>query len=78
MNNTELFKLMVEKQNEWRKHYYETQKAKHLIRVICNRRYKSKSHHTLEQIHKELERLGFLEEVILIEESNGNKYYEPK
>jgi len=77
MNNTELFKLMVEKQNEWAKQYHQKQKAKHLIRVICNRRYESKSHHSLEQIKQELERLGFLEEVILIEESNGNKYYEP-
>jgi len=76
MNNTELFKLMVQKQSEWKKQYYENQKAKRLIRIICNRRYESKSHHTLEQIQKELERLGFLEEVTLIEE-NGNKYYEP-
>ncbi len=75
-NNTDLFKLMVQKQSEWKKQYYENQKAKRLIRIICNRRYESKSHQTLEQIHQELERLGFLEEVILIEEK-GNKYYEP-
>ena len=74
MNNTELFKLMVQKQSEWKKQYYENQKAKRLIRLICNTRYESKSHHTLKQIEKELERLGFLEEVTLIEE-NGNKYY---
>lgn len=76
-NNTELYKLMVQKQNEWRKQYYQNQKTKQAIRIICNRRYKSKSHHTLERIQHELEQLGFLDEVTLIEEDNGNKYYEP-
>lgn len=75
MNNTELFKLMVQNQNEWRKQYYQNQKTKQVIRVICNRRYKSKSHHTLEQIQKELKQLGLLDEVTVIEEETGEQYY---
>lgn len=70
--NSELFKRMIEKQNEWRNQFYADKKTRQLIRTICNRKYKSKGNQELEEIHKSLLEMGFLEDVTLVEREYGN------
>ncbi len=74
--NSELFKLMVEKQNEWRDQYYANKKDKRIIRTICNRKYKSKGNKELEEIHNSLIELGLLEEVLLRQTHSGELCYD--
>lgn len=74
--NTELFQLIVEKQNEWRKQYYANKRTKRVIRTICNRKYKSKGNQDISDIHKSLLDGGFLEEVILRQTHSGELCYE--
>jgi len=71
-----LLKLMVEKQNELRKQYYQNKKSQYVIRTICDKRYKSKGSHTIEEIKKELENLGYLDEVKLTQNIYGELCYE--
>lgn len=73
---SELFKMIIEKQNVWRKQYHANKKDKQIIRTICNRKYKSKGNKELREIHKSLVNLGFLDEVELVEQTNGNMCYE--
>ena len=74
--NIELFTLISQNQNKWRKQYNENKKTLKTIKAVCNRRYKSKSNHSPEQIHKELEKMGVLEQVEL-KKNNDNFFYIP-
>lgn len=76
MIDTQLFKLMVEKQNEWRKQYYANKRNKHIIKTVCNRRYKSKGNKNMEEIKNALLEMGFLDELILKESGSGELCYE--
>lgn len=70
--HSELFKMIVDKQLEWRRRYNSNKKTTQIIRTICNRKYKSKGNKELKEIHKSLLDLGFLEEVKLDEREFGN------
>lgn len=74
--DTELFKLIVQKHNEWRRQYNEDKNNKKIIQRICNRRYKSKGNKEMRDIHNSLVELGFLEEVILHQTHSGELCYE--
>lgn len=74
--NSDLLKLMIEKQNEWRKQYYADKTNKQIIRTICNRKYKSKGNKGLEEIHKSLSETGVLEEIILSQRESGELCYD--
>ena len=69
--NPDLFKLMVEKQGEWRRQYYENQKTKKIIRTICGRNYKIKG---LEEIRDSLK--GYLDEMVLNQTQSGDLCFE--
>ncbi len=70
----DLFKLMVEKQGEWRRQYYENQKTKRIIRTICNRKYKSKGNKGLEEIRDSLKH--YLDEIVLNQTQSGELCFE--
>jgi hypothetical protein len=71
-----LFQLMVEKQNEWRRQYYANKRNKHIIKTVCNKKYKSKGNRNVSDIHQSLLELGFLDEVILTQTHSGELCYE--
>ena len=70
----DLFKLMVEKQGEWRRQYYENQKTKKIIRTICNKKYKSKGNKGLEEIRDSLK--DYLDEMVLNQTHSGDLCFE--
>lgn len=74
--NQEQFKRMILQQTEARKQYEADKKNNHLIRTICNRRYKSKGNHDIKEIQKALEEMGFLDDVELVERNNGEMVYQ--
>ena len=74
--NSELFKMIVEKQTEWRRRFNANKQTNLIIRTICNRKYKSKGNKELEEIHKSLVDLGYLEEVDLVEQTDGDMCYQ--
>ncbi len=77
MIDTHLFNLMVEKQNEWRKQYYENKKRKMLMKVIRNRKYKSKGNKKdAEYINKALIEMGFIEEIEELDDLEISKLFE--
>jgi hypothetical protein len=76
MIDTHLFKLMVEKQNELRKQYYENKKRKMLMKVIRNRKYKSKGNKDAEDINKALIEMGFIEEIEELNDLEISKLFE--
>lgn len=57
MNNTELFKLMVEKQSERRQQYYQSKTVKQIVHAICNRKISNE--------------MCDLEEVVMVEGMDG-------
>jgi hypothetical protein len=59
----DLFKLMLQEQQTLRQQYYANEKTKNIIRIICNRRYKSRGNKTLEEIRDSLK--GYLDEMVL-------------
>ena len=71
MMNSELFKLMVEKQSEWRRQYYENKRNQKIIRTICNRKYKSKGDNSFDEIYNSLLQTGLVEEVVLEQTQSG-------
>jgi hypothetical protein len=74
--DSDLFKYLIEQQNIWRKQYYADKKTKRIIRTICNRKYQSKGNKDIENIHKSLVEMGFLEEVKLIHTHSGELCYD--
>ena len=78
MNNTELFKLMVEKQNEQKKQYYENKKQNILMKVIKNRTYKlsQESEDVNKQIYNSLLEMGFIEEIEVFDNLEISNLYE--
>ena len=75
--DSDLFQLILKKQNEWRNQYYANKKRKNIITVICNRKYKSKGNKDVHEIHKSLLQLGFLEEdAILQQRFSGELCYD--
>lgn len=74
--DTETFKLIVGKQNEWRKQYYANKIRKNIVTVICNRKYKSKGNKDINEIYKSLVEMGFLEDAILQHRISGDLCHE--
>jgi hypothetical protein len=72
--DTDLFKLMLEKQKEWRDQYYADNKAKKIIRTITNRKYKSKGNKSIDEINESLK--GVLDEVIITQRETGELCYD--
>jgi hypothetical protein len=72
--NQELFKLMVEKQNEWRNQYYADKQTKKIIKTICNRKYKSRGNKRLEEIRDTLK--DYLDEMVLKNSQSGELCFE--
>ncbi len=72
----ELFKLMLEKQKEWRNQYYANRKRKNVISVICNRKYKSKGDKDIQEIYDSLVEMGYLEDAIYLHKFSGDICHE--
>lgn len=79
MNNSDLFKLMVEKQHEKKKEYYNNKKQNILMKVIKNRKYKSLEKHKgddVSKIYNALSEMGFVEEMELLDNLEICNLYE--
>ena len=74
--NPDLFKMMIEKQQEWRDQFMKNKHSKRIIQTITNRKYKSKGNKNMEQIHQDLVELGLLEEITLTQTESGNLCFE--
>jgi hypothetical protein len=75
--NTELFTMILNKQIQWRQEYYANKKDKRIIRTIYNRKYKSKGNKDINEIHKVLVDMGFLEDQLtMIQQQDGNLCYD--
>lgn len=74
--DSEKFRELIEKQCELRRQYNADKKTKQIIKTICNRKYKSKGNKGLEEIHKSLMDMGFLQEIQLIHTQSGELCYD--
>ena len=66
MMDMELFQQMIKKQLEWRRLYNKQEKTRHTIRVICNRKYKSRCGKSADEIQAALDEYIMDEKLNLI------------